>query len=364
MFLPVGIGNASRHLPDHGAGAIKNPRAGIDGANVALAVRSVDHVADVARRPGELPAHERHDPLPGILVVDAHAVPHLTVIRAGESSSHPEGRHGIAPHDPVHGVEVVDGLFGDLIAAQPDEVHPVGELVFRVAHSFGPWPIPDAPRAVAGLRPDHVADRTLTDVFDGAEVVDLPPVLRARHDRGAPGDCRVVNFQTRSVAGGIDARGLLGKDMLAGLDRGPEIDRPEARRGGDQHDIDVRVVEHPLVAIQPVVHRAIIEGDLPRMGLLHRLPHRRALRGIEIGRRHEFHALVDRERVVDRPASPAAAAHDGEPQFPHLLIGNQGGVHHHCRRRRSQRRRRRSQRRRHERPPRDGGGRHHDCVTA
>jgi len=81
----------------------------------------------------------------------------------------------------------VHRLLGDLVAAQPDEVHPVVELVFGVAHALGPRPVPDAAGTVAGSGPDDVADRPLPDLLDGTDVVDLSAILRARHHRHALG---------------------------------------------------------------------------------------------------------------------------------------------------------------------------------
>jgi hypothetical protein len=263
-----------------------------------------------------------------ILVIDAHAVPHFAVIRPRESPARTEGRDRIDVHDPVHHVDVVHSLLDDLVAAEPDEVHPVVELILGIAHALGPRAVPDASRAVAGRGPDDVADRTLANLLHGADVVRLPAILRAGDDGRAAGDRLVVRLQADAISRRIDAGRLLGEDMLPRLDRLSHIRGPKAGRHGQEHDVDARVIEHPFVAVEPAIHPGVLERHLFLVRSFQHLAKRRALRNGEIGRRHELHMLVDRQRVVHRARSAAAAADDAQPQFATFLGGSNRRMHH------------------------------------
>ena len=55
--------------------------------------------------------------------------------------------------------------------------------------------------------------------------------------------------QHRTHARGVDGDRLLGEDVLAGLDRRPQVQRAEVRGRGQQHDVDAGV-DHLLVGVE------------------------------------------------------------------------------------------------------------------
>ena len=74
----------------------------------------MDDVVDIRLGPGNLPAAEGDQLVTRVVVIDGHVVPHLAVFGPRESSPHGEAAFRIS-EDPVHHVDVVDGLFADLV---------------------------------------------------------------------------------------------------------------------------------------------------------------------------------------------------------------------------------------------------------
>ena len=62
----------------------------------------------------------------------------------------------------------------------------------------------------------------------------------------------------RRDAGDVHRDRLLAEDVLAGLDRGAEVQRPEARRRAEQHHVDA--LEELLVAVEAV--ETAVRGDV------------------------------------------------------------------------------------------------------
>ena len=106
--------------------------------------------------------------------------------------------------------------------------------------------------------------------------------------------------------------------MLARLDRLQDHPRTESGGGGQQDDVDVRILQHPLVAVEAAVDLRVLEGHLALVLGAKRLPQGGALGRVEIRRGHHLHVLIDRQRVVDGPGAPAAAAHDPELELARL----------------------------------------------
>ena len=167
-----------------------------------------------------------------------------------------------------------------------------------------------------------MADRPLANLFDRFDVARLPAILRAGDDGGARGHRLVMRFQADPVPGRIDTGRLLREDVFAGRDRLADIGGAEAGRCGQQHDIDVRIVEHPLVAVQAAMHVGVGERHLVFVGCRQGLAERGTLRHVEIGGRHELHSRVDRQRVIDRAGTTAATAHDPQPQLSRFFRGS------------------------------------------
>ena len=78
---------------------------------------------------------------------------------------------------------------------------------------------------------------------DGLAEAVVVAQAEARDDRQALRLRQLAALQHRADARGIDGDRLLGEDVLAGLDRGPEMQRPEVRRRAEQHHVDTAVDE-------------------------------------------------------------------------------------------------------------------------
>ena len=217
-------------------------------------------------------------------------------------------------------VDVVDVLLDDVIAAGPDEVVPVAHLVLH----FGQVRTLLAKR-VAGEDPEQrdrpavPIDPHRQDVADGAVVdpLDRFDILRLMMALQADADLEVLLL--RLGGGGdhaVDAdrvgrHRLLHEHMLAGPDGGLEMDRPEARRRGEQHDVDPSV-ERLLIGVEadePAVFRHI---DLVGMAL-RQLP---VALGEPIGKRVGHRDELDRpgcgQRLLAGPGAAPAAADQGD----------------------------------------------------
>ena len=88
----------------------------------------------------------------------------------------------------MRSVYVVNRLLTDLITAQPNEMHPVGKLVFSVTHIFFPRAIPDPAGTVACCDIDYVPDSPVSNLLHRRDVVHLSPILRTSDD------CRLIFF--------------------------------------------------------------------------------------------------------------------------------------------------------------------------
>ena len=122
-----------------------------------------------------------------------------------------------------------------------------------------------------------------------------------------------MSFQADSIAGRIDTGWLLGEHMLASSHSIEHIPRPEAGRGGHDHHIHFRVVEHAAVGIEALIDLGVGQLHLAFVSPLHRPPHRISLGGVEVSRRHQLDVVVDRERIVDRSRPTSTAADNSQP---------------------------------------------------
>ena len=118
------------------------------------------------------------------------------------------------------------------------------------------------PRAAGG---DDVADRPVVDLLDRLDVALLVPPLRAGDDREVLLLRLLDQREALADAGRVHGHRLLAEDVLPGLDRGLEVDRAEARRRGEDDEVDAGV-EHLLVGVEPVEGR--LRGDLDLVGEL------------------------------------------------------------------------------------------------
>jgi hypothetical protein len=132
-------------------------------------------------------------------------------------------------------------------------------------------------------------------------------LLRFFHEREALADAR-----------GIDRHRLLAEDVLLRLHRGFEVQRAEARRGGEDHEIDAGGL-HLLVRVEAVEHgfrrgldaSAVLLVLLPVVEAVLRLPFE------HVAERDDLDGLVRVEDVANRavaaPAAPDHADLDGVP---------------------------------------------------
>ena len=223
-------------------------------AGVAHAGRAVERLGHVVLA-GDLPAVavELHAVL--VLVLDGVVVPDLARLlrRPGVSNgaaAEPDGLHRVVVHHPVDDVQVVDVLLDDVVAARPEEVVPVVELVGAVRHALGALAEPRlaaVPRAAGGA---DFADGAVVDLLDRLDV----PLLVAALGAGDDGDVLLLGLVHQPVAlagaGRVDAHRLLAEDVLAGLHRRIQVVRAEPRRGGEDDQVHVGG-EQLLVGVQP-----------------------------------------------------------------------------------------------------------------
>ena len=166
--------------------------------------------------------------------------------------------HGRTAHRPVDHVEVVHVLLDDVIAGEPGVVEPVAELVLHVAPPGLAGLVPEAALVPVRARGHDLADRAVLHALHRFEVRAVVTTLRAGDDRRAP-FCFAMRRgrEHRLVTRRVHADRLLGEDVLAGLDRGLEVHRPERRRRR----------EDDVVRVGPITFsNASQPGELPVAG--------------------------------------------------------------------------------------------------
>ena len=141
-------------------------------------------------------------------------------------------------------------------------MHPVVELVLGVAHAFFALSIPNAVGTVASSTADDVTNFAFVDPLDRFDVIGLPPVLGSGNDGGLVRSGLFVGFETLPVTCWIHASRLFSKNMFPSVNRVQYIRSTESRRRGEQHDVDIFVVEHSFVSVQTVVHIARFDVEL------------------------------------------------------------------------------------------------------
>ena len=203
----------------------------------------------------------------------------------------------------------MNGLLANLIARQPDEVHPVVDLVLGICHAFLTLAVPDSGGAVPCGHPLDGANRTLLDQVDGFHIVLLAPVLGAGHNGGSIFLGEFVGLFANPPADRIHTHWLLGEDMLAGLHSFQNMTRTESRRRGEVHDVHIWVVQNRLVAIQANVGLLVGNLNLVTMRLLEVCFGRLDLALIHIRDGHQTNTVVDRHGVPNRPSSSSSTPH-------------------------------------------------------
>src|ERR1051326_5144960 len=178
----------------------------------------------------------------GVLILDGEVVPNLArLVSQLLAGAHAPAFDRMVLHDPVGDVEVVNVLFADVIAAKPDVVVPVVELLLQhgVAHVLAVARliaiVPDGSAVdPVGAQRSHVADHAVMNAFDGLDVAGPVPSLGAGGDFEVLLFCLLVGGIDGADAGTVHRDGFLHENILASFDAGLEVVRPEAwRRGKD-----------------------------------------------------------------------------------------------------------------------------------
>ena len=261
-----------------------------------------------------------------------------------------DGLDRVRVHHPVRDVDVVDVLLDDVIAGEPGEIQPVANLPLDVCSRPGCRVVaPEAALVPIHLSAQDFADRAVVDPLDRRDVLGLMPALRADADAKALLFREFIRREHGPDAGRVDRDRLLGEDVLARVDGGRQVCRPETGWRGEDDVVDVGRQDF-LVGVEagerPVVgdlvlgsERRVAGGFFGERGATLR----QAVRE-QIAERHDLDA-VRRTHHVHRRARPAPAAADNAD-------ANHVRASHRCAARKHHRRRRRC-RRLHEGSPRN-----------
>src|SRR6185312_9260754 len=111
--------------------------------------------------------------------------------------------------------------------------------------------VPERAGEVSDVHGDHIADHAVVDALHRLALAEVVAVAEAGTNAEVPFLGEAGGGDNRTGSRGIDGDRLLAEDVFAGLDGGPEVNRPEAGRRAQQHDIDA-AAEQLLVAVEAV----------------------------------------------------------------------------------------------------------------
>jgi hypothetical protein len=134
-------------------------------------------VAEVRPAAGLLPALTEAVRAIGIGVLDAVVIENFADAGLGPDlpAANACGLHRCAPRDPVAGVDAVDMLLDNVVAAQPNEVVPVVHLILHLGHARLPRAVPDSLRMEVSPGEEQVANGSVVDLADGFSVALCVP---------------------------------------------------------------------------------------------------------------------------------------------------------------------------------------------
>src|SRR5262249_10215841 len=122
------------------------------------------------------------------------------------------------------------------------------DLVLGIAPALLALARPDVPLVPVDAAPDDVANGPIVNSLQTLDVAGLVPALSAGDDRQPLGLGLFVGGQHLADAGPVDGDRLLGKELLARLDRRLDVEGPEPGRRGQHHQ--VAAVDHLLVGVE------------------------------------------------------------------------------------------------------------------
>ena len=219
-----------------------------------------DGLGDVVLAVLDLAAHAHDMDVVGELVVDREVIVALAAFGFVDhlAAAHAHGSNGMGADGPAGDVKVVHVLLDDVVAAEPDEMVPVAKLVLGVAPVRLPLVGPDRPLVPVDAARGDVSDGPLVNPLHARDVAGFMPALGAGNDGQLLLLGLLVGGQNLADAGGVDADGLLGEEVLAGLDGRLDVLGPEARRRGQHHQ--VAAIDHFLVGVE--ADEAALVGDV------------------------------------------------------------------------------------------------------
>ena len=280
--------------------------------------------ADAAPAAWLLAALAEEDGAIGVFELAGEVIVDFAVIGAGGdfSTAHPASFDGVAFFDPVNDIDIVDVLFGDVIAAEPGEVIPVAELVFHFGEfvavlfiEIGAFFLPRAGAIPEGAHGGDVPDLAIVDAFDGFDVTGFVVALESDADF----EIFLFGFfgggEDAANAGGIRGDGFFHEDIFAGLDGGFEHHGAEAGRGGEDDDVGVfdgffEAIEAEELAIGGDIDAGAVFGFEVAEGAFEAI-------FVDIGHGDEFDGaeVGGIESLIGGPAAATAATDEGDFEF-------------------------------------------------
>ena len=137
----------------------------------------VGMVAEVRPAAGLLSALAKAVRAIGTGVLDAVVIENFADCRArpGPPAANACGLHRCAPRNPVAGVDAVDMLLDNVVAAQPDEVISVVHLILHLGHARLPGAVPDSLGMEVSPGEEQVANESVVDLADDFNVALCVP---------------------------------------------------------------------------------------------------------------------------------------------------------------------------------------------
>ena len=148
----------------------------------------------------------------------------------------------------------------------------------------------------------------------------IVPAVEARHNAQFLLLGQLAGGGKLAHADRIDGVRLLDEDVLAGLDRGPQIDAVILRRAGHQHD--VAALDHVLVAVEADKTMGVVHLDLVRLLLLEHVAPALQTVGKNVGQGHQPNAGVGRHGVDGCARATVSAADQADAD--HVAAGGVG----------------------------------------